>query len=79
MSEQMRLTEAQLELLVRISAGQTLAHDSQPLQTLVAKGFVVAMRIGRGKIMGVSITHRGRRRVAAGGRTNADGSQGGGE
>jgi hypothetical protein len=63
MSEQVRLTQAQFELLVRISAGQTIAYDAQPLQTLVAKGFVVAMRIGRGKVMGVSITHRGRARV----------------
>jgi hypothetical protein len=65
MSEPVRLTRAQFELLRMIENGQRYAYDGPPLHRLVALGLVVAMRVGRGKQMGVSITHKGRARALA--------------
>jgi hypothetical protein len=61
MSERIRLTSAQMDLLRRIEGGQTQAHDGSVLVSLVHLGLVASMRLGRGKTMGVSITHKGRR------------------
>jgi hypothetical protein len=63
MSEPVRLTQAQFELLRMIENGQRYAYDGHVLHRLVALGLVVAMRLGRGKQMGVSITHQGRAQV----------------
>jgi hypothetical protein len=61
MSKRLNLTPAQMDLLRRIEGGQRQAHDDRTLTTLVTAGLVASMRLGRGKTMGVSITHKGRR------------------
>lgn len=60
MSERISLTPDQMDLLRRIEGGQNQAHEVQVLK-LASLGLIVAMRLGRGTLMGVSITHKGRR------------------